>query len=149
MENFVGLSMVLLAGIAGFFGLLALLYFILKFMAVGLNALPFFQRAFVFFILSLPAFILLFVWLVFFKRIKHHHSKTVRFISYIITIAALLFSLFFYGRDVLRLFQTWNDTVTDYFVYGRLFLILNIAMLFVTATLQALTAAKEKDWMER
>jgi undecaprenyl pyrophosphate phosphatase UppP len=70
-------------------------------------------------------------------------------ISYIISAAAILGTLFFYAKDLLRLFSTWNDEVTDYNVYSHYLIVSNIAALFITAMLQALTLPKEKDWMER
>jgi hypothetical protein len=149
VDDLVGLMITLFLSVVGFFGLLALLYFALKYFAAGIDSIPFFEKAFVFVILSLPALILLFAWTVFFKRIKNHSSAAIKMISYIIAGAAILSGLFFYGKDIWRLFTTWNDTVTDYITYSRYFIVGNIAMLFLTAMLQALTLPKEKDWMER
>lgn len=149
IDDLVGLMITLFLSVVGFFGLLALLYFALKYFAAGIDSIPFFEKAFVYVILSLPALILLFAWTVFFKRIKNHSSAAIKMISYIIAGTAILSGLFFYGKDIWRLFATWNDTVTDYITYGRYFIVGNISMLFLTAMLQALTLPKEKDWMER
>jgi hypothetical protein len=148
-DNIAGLMVTLVLCIAGFFGLITVVYFVLKYFAAGLDSLPFFEKSFVFTILSLPAFIFLFAWGVFFKRIKNHSSKAVRMLSYIISGLAILGSLFFYIKDLVRLFGTWNDEVTSYTIYSHYFIVSNIAALFITAMLQALTLPKEKDWMER
>lgn len=149
VDNIIGLMITLFLSVIGFFGFLAIMYFVLKFFAAGIDRIPFFEKVFVYVILSLPALILLFAWSVFFKRIKNHSSAVVKTISYLIAGAALLAGLFFYGKDLWRLFTTWNDTVTDYDTYSRYFIVCNIAGLFLTAMLQALTLPKEKDWMER
>jgi hypothetical protein len=148
-DNIAGLMVTLVLSIAAFFGLLTLIYFVLKYFAAGLNSLPFFEKSFVFTILSLPAFIFLFAWGVFFKRIKNHSSAVIKKISYIISAAAILGGLFFYVKDIVRLFSTWNDEVTSYNIYSHYFIVTNIAALFITAMLQAFTLPKEKDWMER
>jgi hypothetical protein len=148
-DNIAGLMVTLVLSIIAFFGLMALTYFVLKYFAVGLDKLPFFEKSFVFTILSLPAFIFLFAWGLFFKRIKNHSSKVIKKISYIIAGAAILGTLFFYAKDLIRLFGTWNDEVTSYNIYSRYFIVTHIIALFVTAMLQALTLPKEKDWMER
>jgi hypothetical protein len=148
-DNITGLMVTLMLSIAAFFGLMALVYLVLKYFAAGLDRLPFFEKSFVFTILSLPAFIFLFAWAVFFKRIKNHSSAAVKMISYIISATAILGTLFFYTKDLLRLFSTWNDAVTSYSVYSHYLIVSNIAALFITAMLQALTLPKEKDWMER
>jgi hypothetical protein len=148
-DNIAGLMVTLILSVLGFFGLMALLYLVLKYFAAGLDRLPFFEKSFVFIILSLPAFIFFFAWAVFFKRVKHHSSAPVKLISYIVSAAAILCTLFFYGKDLLRLFSTWNDDVTSYHVYSHYLIASNIAALFITAMLQAFTLPKEKDWMER
>jgi uncharacterized membrane-anchored protein len=148
-DNILGLLITLLLSVIGFFGLLALLYFILKFFAASIDRIPFFEKAFVFVILSLPALVLLFAWTVFFKRVKHHSSPAVRTISYSIAGLAILAGLFFYGKDLWQFFSTWKDEVTNYTTYGRYFIVGNISALFLTAMLQALTLPKEKDWRER
>jgi len=149
VDNIIGLMITLFLSVIGFFALLAILYFALKYFAAGIDRIPFFEKAFVFVILSLPALILLFAWSVFFKRVKNHSSRIVKIISYIVSGAALLTGLFFYGKDLWRLFTTWNDEVTSYITYGRYFIVGQIATLFLTAMLQAFTLPKEKDWMER
>jgi hypothetical protein len=148
-DNIIGLMITLFLSVVAFFGLLALAYFALKYFAAGIDRIPFFEKAFVFVILSLPALILLFAWAFFFKRIKNHSSNTVKKISYLIAGTALLAGLFFYGRDLFLFFTTWKDEVTNYTTYGRYFIVGNIAALFLTAMLQALTLPKEKDWRER
>jgi hypothetical protein len=149
VDNIIGLMITLFLSVVGFFGFLAIMYFVLKYFAAGIDRIPFFEKAYVFVILSLPALILLFAWSVFFKRIKNHSSKAIKMISYVIAGTAILAGLFFYGKDIGRLFSTWNDTVTNYDTYSRYYIVGNISGLFLTAMLQALTLPKEKDWMER
>ncbi len=143
------LAIAIFLSIAGFFLLLAIIFYILKYFIAGVNLIPGIQKAFAFCILSLPAFVLLPVYAIFGRRTKNHPSVAVRGISYLLVGLALLAIIVVYIFDLSTFFRTGNADIMDYYCFDHYFIVPGITLLFVLATLQALTSAKETDWMDR
>ena len=111
--------------------------------------IPWFTYIYIVFILLVPSALFISVYLIYFKRSKFHPSKSVRIISNVFFITALACWAFCLGRDMITFFQKGYTDIGRYFSYNMIFLVANVAGIFLTGVLQALTTAKEKDWMER
>jgi hypothetical protein len=148
-NKYIDLMIAILLSIAGFFLLLTILFFALRYFVAGLNMIPGVLKGFSFCILSLPAFILFSVFAIYIRRNKLHPSPIVRGLSYVLLGAGLLAIPAVYGVDVYQFFKTGKTDVTEYYVYSRYFIVSGISLLFIIATIQALTTEKEVDWMAR
>ncbi|MEI2750179.1 MAG: hypothetical protein V9E88_15640 [Ferruginibacter sp.] len=111
--------------------------------------IPWFTYIYIVFILLVPSALFISVYLIYFKRSKFHPSKSVRIISNVFFITALACWAFCLGRDMITFFQKGYTDIGRYFSYNMIFLVANVAGIFLIGVLQALTTAKEKDWMER
>ena len=114
-----------------------------------LDSMPWFVYLFTLFIVIVPSAIFLSIFSVGFFRIKHHPSDPVKIICYIFSAMAISGWLFILGIDLYTFFRTSSQEIGNYHSYSLLFLAGSLALVFILAILQALTTAKEKDWMEK
>lgn len=114
-----------------------------------LNYVPWFTYIYIVFILLVPSALFISVYLIYLKRSKFHPSKAIRIISNSFFILAIACWAFCLGRDMITFFQKGYTDIGRYFSYNMIFLVANVAGIFLIGIIQALTTAKEKDWMER
>jgi hypothetical protein len=127
------------------FGLLLMLK-----LAFGLlDHISWFSYLYTVFILLLPVVLFSSVYFIFFKRTKYHPSKAVRGVSYFIFSAAILSWLVFLAMDIKTYSIRQYAEIGKYISYDTIYLTANVAVIFLVGIIQALTTAKEKDWMEK
>ncbi len=132
-----------------FVAVLLLLLFGLRFLFGLLDSMPWFVYLFTLFIVIVPASIFITIFSVQFSRIKNHHSQTVRSINYVATAIALMAWVFFLGYDLYIFFKTASQQIGSYKSYTVLYLAGSVALIFILGILDAFSAEKEKDWMEK
>ncbi len=133
----------------GFIIGLILLFLGIRLVFGVLNELTWFTYVFAVFVLSVPATIFITAFTIFFFRTKKHNSSSVRLISFI------LFALFagawvvFYVMDMISFFTKGQTQIVDTHSWDTIFLTASISCLFIVGIIQALSAPKEQDWLER
>jgi cytosine/uracil/thiamine/allantoin permease len=100
-------------------------------------------------IISLAPSIFATVYFIFFKRTKNHPKQFVKIISYIVFVIGFCSSVVVLVKDYTRFFNKQVSDTGDYWGFGLIFLAGNVAALFTVAILQAFTANKEEDWLEK
>ncbi len=100
-------------------------------------------------IVTIPAALFLTVYLIFFRRTKHHPASWVRYISYAFFAAGTVFSVYVLVKDLVSFFGRYSTDIADYRSYSLVHLAGSIAGLFIIALLQAFTTNKEADWIEK
>lgn len=114
-----------------------------------LSYIPWINFVYTSFIVLLPAVLFIAVYIYYIKRTKRHPSTAARYISYILLAAALICWIIFLSLDLVLLIKHASAEIGTYHSYDMIFLISNIAMIFVVGIIQALAMPREKDWMER
>lgn len=128
---------------------LSALLLILKLVFGLLDNISWFSYLYTILILLVPAMLFTSVYFVFYKRTKFHPSKPVRGFSYFIFILAMLSWLIFLVMDIKTYsFRQYSD-IGKYNSYDTIYLTANVTLIFLVGIIQALTTAKEKDWMEK
>lgn len=127
------------------FGLLL----ILRMMFGLLDNISWFSYLYTVLILLLPVVLFSTVYFIFFKRTKYHPSKAVRGFSYTIFSLAILSWLIFLILDIKNYSLNKYDEIGKYNSYNIIFLTANVAVIFLLGVIQALTTAKEEDWMDK
>lgn len=147
--KYIRLFGVIFFSVLGFIIFLVLLLLGFKFFFGLLSYIPWFVYVYMLFIITVPSALFITVYLIYFKRTTTHASKAVRYFSYFVFTAALIAWVIYFVLDV-RIFFThsYND-IAHYNTYNLLFLSLNVGMLFLVGIIQALSTAKEVDWMDR
>lgn len=131
-----------------------ILAFILLLLGVKLlfglmSYIPWFTYVYTIFIILLPSALFITAYLIYFKRTVTHPNKVIRWISYTLFSVGLILWAIFLVWDM-GLFYKYTYTVIGmYHSYDMIFLIANVACFFIVGVMQALTTAKEKDWMEK
>ncbi len=125
------------------------LLLILRFVFGMLDHISWFSYLYTVLILLLPVVLFSSVYFIFFKRTKYHPSKAVRGVSYFIFIAAVLSWLVFMVMDIKTYSLRQYSDIGKYNSYNTIYLTANVAVIFLVGIIQALTTAKEKDWMEK
>lgn len=101
------------------------------------------------FIMMVPAVLFISIYIIYFKRTAAHPSAFVRYISYGIFSVALIFWVIFFVMDIITFFKHAYTDIEKYNGYDMIFLSANVAAIFLIGVMQAFSAPKEKDWMER
>jgi hypothetical protein len=133
----------------GFIVLISLLLLGLRFFMGALDYLSWFRYFYLSLMLMIPSVLFITVFVIFLKRTKFHPSKLVRIISDTIFVSAILSWLVVLGFDSIQFLKNGYPDIDKYFSYNLLYLVINVATIFIVGIIQALTTAKEKDWMER
>ena len=135
--------------VVGFLIALVLIMLGLKYAFRLLDYIPWFVYMYVLFILSVPAALFISVFVIYFKRTYSHTSAVVKGISFsIFTIAIILWAAA-YILDMIYFIKKGSRQVSDYYSYNYILLISSIVVIFFIGVMQALSAEKEKDWMEK
>ncbi len=133
----------------GFIVLISLLLLGLRFFMGALDYLSWFRYFYLSLMLMIPSVLFITVFLIFFKRTKFHPSKPVRIISDTIFVSAILSWFVVLILDSIQFLKHGYTDIDKYYSYNMLYLVINVATIFIVGIIQALTTAKEKDWMER
>ena len=133
----------------GFIVLISLLLLGLRFFMGALDYLSWLRYFYLSLMLLIPSVLFITVFTIFFKRTKFHPSKPVRIISDTIFISAILSWLVVLGFDSIQFLKHGYPDIDKYYSYNMLYLVINVATIFIVGVIQALTTAKEKDWMEK
>lgn len=148
-EKYLKLSHRILLVLIGFIASLLILLFGLRLIFGVLDKLPWFVYLFTLFIIVVPSAIFITIFSVNIARTKYHPSVAVRSVSYILLGAALLAWVYFLVADIITFFKTSVQQINPYNSYSVLYLAGSVALIFAMAVIQALSTAKEKDWMEK
>ncbi len=100
-------------------------------------------------IVAIPAALFSAVYFIFFRRTRTHPSVWVRYLSYVVFAAGIIFSVYVLIRDLSKFFHSYSTDIAAYKGYSLLYMAGNVGALFIIALLQAFTTQKEVDWMER
>jgi len=133
----------------GFIVAIALLLLGFRLLFGLVSYIPWFTYVYMIIILLVPPALFITVYLIYFKRTKVHPSRPVRLISYILFSVALIAWAFFLVGDMIRFFKSGYTSIDRYNCFNLLFLFCNVEGIFFIGVMQALTTAKEKDWMEK
>jgi hypothetical protein len=121
----------------------------LRFIFGLLNQIPWFAYLYMGLLIFLPVALFGSIFLIYFKRTKYHPSKIIRGISYSIFTTFLLAWAIFFVLDLRTFFTRFSFEISKYHSYEMIFLIANVAAIFLIGVMQALSTEKEKDWMEK
>lgn len=133
----------------GFILALLLVMVGLKYLLQFLDYIPWFVYLYALFILFVPGALFLSIFTIYFKRTAAHPSNVVRWISYSIFAIALLGWSTFFILDMIAFVKTGSRQIGHYYSYNIFLLAGSVATIFLVGVLQALSTAKEKDWMEK
>ena len=133
----------------GFIIAMILLLLGIKLLFGLMSYIPWFTYVYMIFIILVPAGLFIPAYLVYFKRTVSHPNKTIRLISFLIFTVAILTWSIFLVLDMITFFKHAYNAIGMYRSYDMLFLAANVACFFIIGVMQAFTAVKEKDWMER
>jgi hypothetical protein len=133
----------------GFILLSALLLLGLRFLMGALDYMSWFSYIYMCCMLLLPAGLFISVYMIFYKRTKNHPVKIVRLLSNLLFAVGILIWIVLLVIDFVNFFKNGYQDIGKYFSYQLLPLTSNVAVVFLTGVMQALTTAKEKDWMEK
>ena len=133
----------------GFIVLISLLLLGLRFFMGALDYLSWFRYFYLSLMLMIPSVLFITVFIIYFKRTKFHPSKPVRIISDTIFVSAILSWLVVLVMDSIQFLKHGYPDIDKYYSYNLLYLVINVTTIFIVGIIQALTTAKEKDWMER
>lgn len=148
-EKYLKLSHRILLVLVVFIASLLLILFGLRLIVGMLDKLPWFTYLFTLFIIIVPSAIFITIFSVNIARTKYHPSASVKMVSYILLVAALLAWIYFLISDIVTFFKTAVQQINPYNSYSVLYLAGSVALIFVIAIIQALSTKKEKDWMEK
>ena len=133
----------------GFILVLASIFLLLRLGFGWLDGLSWFAYFYMLIILFIPAALFVSVFLIYFKRTVSHPSTIIRTISYVFFSVLLIgwgAALFV---DLNSFFKNGSSDIDKYYSYNLLFLVINVASIFLIGIIQALSAEKEKDWMDK
>lgn len=133
----------------GFLVALTLLFLGIRLVFGLVNELPWISYVYILFILSVPAAIFITAFTVFCSRTRSHPFRPVRIISYVLFVVFLCAWAVFYIMDIVTFFRTTQTQIVDYNSWNLIFLTASVACLFIAGVIQALSSAKEEDWLAR
>jgi hypothetical protein len=133
----------------GFILILILLLLGLRYLMGALDYMSWFRYVYMCGMLLLPSGLFIGVFMIFFKRTKTHPAKYVRWLSNIIFTVEILLWLVVLVIDFLNFFKNGYSDIDKYYSYQLILLSSSVATVFLTGVVQALTTAKEKDWMDK
>ena len=114
-----------------------------------LDYIPWASYIYTLFIMAVPAVLFISIYIIYFKRTASHSSSAVRYISYSIFYIALIFWGIFFVMDIITFYKHAYTDIEKYQSYNMIFLAANVAAIFLVGVMQAFSAPKEKDWMEK
>jgi hypothetical protein len=147
--KYIRLFWILFLAMTGFLIVLILLFLGLRLVMGLVNELPWISYIYTLFILSVPAAIFITAFSIYSYRTRSHPSGPVRIISYLLFGIFLCAWLVFYTMDIITFFRTSQTVIEPYKSWNLIFLSANVACLFIVGIIQALSSAKEEDWLER
>lgn len=147
--NFIRLFGNIFFSFIGFIVLISLLLLGLRFFMGALDYLSWFRYFYLSLMLMIPSILFITVFVIYFKRTKFHPSKPVRIISDTIFVSAILSWLVVLVLDSIQFLKHGYPDIDKYYSYNMLYLVINVSTIFIVGIIQALTTAKEKDWMEK
>ena len=133
----------------GFILISALILLGLRWLMGALDYMSWFRYVYMCCMLLLPAGLFISVYVIFFKRTKKHPAQFVRLFSNLLFAVGILMWITLLVIDFVNFFTNGYQDIDKYFSFHLLVLTSNVAVVFLTGVLQALTTAKEKDWMEK
>lgn len=139
----------ILFSVIGFILAVALIMLALRLISSGFDAIPWFTYFYMCLIILIPPTLFGTVYIIFFRKTKFHPSKAVRLVSYCLFLTGIIFWGIVLTIDFKEFFKNNYPDIDRYYAYNLLILFINVAVIFFTGVLQALTTAKEKDWMEK
>lgn len=148
-NKYISLFLRIILTAIGFILSIALLLLLIRLFFGLLSYIPWVTYLYMIGILLVPSALFISIYLLYFSRTKHHPSVAVRYISKVYFIAALACWLFVLARDLNEFFSESYNTIDKYYSYELTFLAANVGGIFLIGIIQALTTAKEKDWMDR
>ncbi|RYD80226.1 MAG: hypothetical protein EOP53_08395, partial [Sphingobacteriales bacterium] len=143
--KYLQLSNRLILTLVSFVAVLLLLLLGLKYSFRLLDSMPWFVYLFTLFIIIVPTFIFITIFLVYFSRTKKHPTVSVRYVSWALFTAALLLWGYILVTDVFTFFKTSSQQIGNYNSYSVLFLAGSVALIFIVGIIQAISTPKEKD----
>lgn len=114
-----------------------------------MNYIPWMTYVYMIFILLVPSMLFITCYIIYFKRTAAHPNKAVRWISYSLFTIALIAWIIYCIMDIIIFSKHAYTAIAMYHSFNMIFLALNITCFFLVGVMQALTSAKEVDWMER
>lgn len=147
--KYIRLFATLLLGFIGFIVALILLFLGIRLVFGFVNELSWFTYVFSVFVLSVPAAIFITAFTIFYFRTRQHASKAVRIISSIIFGLFICAWIFVYISDMIAFFTKGQTQIVDTMSWNIIFVVASISCLFIMGIIQALSAPKEPDWLER
>lgn len=114
-----------------------------------LSYIPWFTYIYIIFIILVPSSLFMTVFIIYFKRTSFHPNKLIRYISYFLFSALLIAWVVFLFLDMKIFYEHAYLSIGMYHSYDMIFLIANVACIFIVGVMQAFTTKKEVDWMER
>lgn len=114
-----------------------------------LDQIPWFVFLYTLFILLVPGALFISIFIIYFRRTRQHRSAVVRGISYTVFAIALVAWLGCVGLDLIQFFKSHARQIAGYYSYNMFLLAGSVIAIFLIGVLQALSAEKEKDWMEK
>ena len=135
--------------VIGFIAALLIITISLRLFFGLLSFIPWLTYIYVLFILSVPASVFISVFVIFFRRTKYHSNKFIKICSQIVFVAFILSWIYVYITDMIFFYKNEKSDIEPYLSYNTLYLAINVAAIFIMGVIQALTSAKEVDWMEK
>jgi hypothetical protein len=114
-----------------------------------LDQIPWFVLIYMLFIVMVPAALFISIFLIYFRRTKFHPSAVVRAISYTVFSIALVAWAGLFVMDLIHFFKKESREIGGYYSYNIFLLTGSVVLIFLVGILQALSTAKEKDWMAK
>ncbi len=135
--------------VVGFVLAIGLLMLLLRLIVSSFDQIPWFTYFYMCIIILLTPCLFITVYSIFLKKTVYHPSKPVKMISYLVFTMAILSWLTVLTIDFIEFFKNGYPDIDRYYGYNLLFLFINVAIIFFSGVMQALTTEKEKDWMEK
>ena len=133
----------------GIIVLVALIMLTLRLISSGFDAIPWFTYFYMCIVLLIPPILFGSVHIIFFRRTKYHPSTWVKYLSYFLFATGIISWGVVLIIDFKEFFTNHYPEIERYYAFNLLILFINVAVIFFTGVLQALTTEKEKDWMDK
>lgn len=149
LSKYLSIAIRVFALVAGFLVVAVAAMFLLRYLAAAYDSLPWAVTIFMAFMLMVPAAIFVTAHVTFLFRTKAHSSIVARGVSYFFLVLLLLAWIAVLGVDYFKFFTGFSIDIKHYYSFNVFFLVLNGAIIFMLAIIQALTVDKEKHWLEK
>lgn len=152
MDNFQKYSRLMLLLVGGFLGFIlfiALLIFIFRLLSITMIHIPGFDLLYQYVIIIIPYTIFFAAYYYLYNKIGFSKSKISRTIAKLLLAAGCIICIISLILSTALFFHVKSYWLKIFEEYSHYSLIVQIAILFVSAGVLASGDAKEKDWMER